>query len=112
MNAPTLRSLVPLLFLALSAVARPALAESADLRLGGSAAITACAAARLGLSVAFVGLVGDDAYGAFCVDALRRRGVDTASVTVDPSVSTGLTVILQRDGEVRHEGSELLQLDD
>ncbi|MCV2218281.1 MULTISPECIES: lipopolysaccharide transport periplasmic protein LptA [unclassified Thauera] len=30
MNAPTLRSLVPLLFLALSAIARPALAESAD----------------------------------------------------------------------------------
>ena len=87
---------------------REVLADSADLRLGGSAAITACAASRLGLSVAFCGLVGDDHYGVFCVEEMRAHGVDTAAVPSDRDVSTGLTVILQRDGDraiVTHLGS-------
>jgi sugar/nucleoside kinase (ribokinase family) len=87
---------------------REALADSADLRLGGSAAITACAASRLGLSVAFCGLVGGDEYGTFCVEELRTHGVNTATIRVDQDVTTGLTVILQRDGDraiVTHLGS-------
>lgn len=87
---------------------REALADRVDLRLGGSSAIVACGAARLGLNVAFVGAVGDDGYGHFCVDTLRRSGVDTAAVRVDPALSTGLSVILQRDGDraiVTHLGS-------
>ena len=56
---------------------REVLAESAELHLGGSAAITACAASRLGLRVAFCGLVGDDQYGRFCLDEMQAHGVDT-----------------------------------
>lgn len=78
---------------------RETLAEEAELLLGGSSSITACAAARLGLSVAFVGLVGDDAYGRFCLEQLRSHGVDVDAVTVDPDVPTGLTVILQRTAD-------------
>ena len=44
--------------------------------LGGSAAIMACGAARLGLSVAFAGRVGDDPAGAFVRTALSDRGVN------------------------------------
>ena len=87
---------------------REALADSAELRLGGSAAITACAASRLGLSVAFCGLVGGDQHGRFCVEAMQEHGVDTAAVRFDRDVSTGLTVILQRGGDraiVTHLGS-------
>ena len=87
---------------------REALADSAELHLGGSAAITACAASRLGLRVAFCGLVGDDQYGGFCLAAMQEHGVDTAAVRRDRNVSTGLTVILQRDGDraiVTHLGS-------
>jgi sugar/nucleoside kinase (ribokinase family) len=87
---------------------REVLAGSADLRLGGSAAITACAASRLGLSVAFCGLVGDDHYGDFCVEEMRAHGVDTAAVPSDRDVATGLSLILQRDGDraiVTHLGS-------
>ena len=58
------------------------LAEGADLGLGGSAAITACGASRLGLSTAIVGAVGDDAAGRLALDELARRGVDTSSVRV------------------------------
>lgn len=78
---------------------RETIAERAELLLGGSSAITACAAARLGLRVAFLGLVGDDAYGRFCLDALRSHGVDIDAVVVDADVPTGLTVILQRAGD-------------
>ena len=41
--------------------------ESADLTIGSSSVITACGAARLGLKVAFVGVVGDDVNGRFVI---------------------------------------------
>ncbi len=75
------------------------LVEDAHLAIGSSAAIFACGAARLGLRVVFAGLVGEDDFGRFMVQALHERGVDTAGVIVDPVLSTGLTVILNRAGD-------------
>ena len=72
------------------------LVEAADLTIGGSAAIFACGAARLGLRTAIVGVVGDDLFGRFMLDALSARDVDTAAVAVDRSERTGLSVILSR----------------
>jgi sugar/nucleoside kinase (ribokinase family) len=51
--------------------------------------------ARLGLRVAFAGVVGDDLIGRFCRESLAARGVDTAGVVVDATLRTGMTVILQ-----------------
>lgn len=76
------------------------LVDDATLTIGSSSAIAACGMARLGLRVAFAGLVGDDEFGRFMLEALRSRGVDVSAVRVDPSVKTGLTVILSR-GEDR-----------
>ncbi|WP_113701566.1 carbohydrate kinase family protein [Nonomuraea lactucae] len=73
---------------------REQLVESGALALGGSAAITACGAARLGLRTAFVGRVGDDAAGGFILDALRGRGVDVSACVVAPDTATALTVVL------------------
>lgn len=70
------------------------LVDGAHLVIGGSGAITACAAARLGLRTAFVGVVGDDLFGRFMLDALRDRGVGTSGAVVDPERATGLSVIL------------------
>lgn len=87
---------------------RETLADSADLLLGGSAAIVACVASRLGMRVAFCGLVGDDAFGHICLDSMQVHGVDTSTVRANRDISTGLTVILQRDGDraiVTHLGS-------
>jgi len=70
-----------------------------DLVLGGSGAIAACAAARLGVVTAFVGVVGDDPLGRFTIDAIAERGVDTSGCRVDPTRPTGITVILSRDGD-------------
>lgn len=72
------------------------LVDEAALVLGGSGAITACAGSRLGLRVAFAGVVGDDLFGRFVRDALEERHVDTRGVLVDAHRPTGLSVILAR----------------
>jgi sugar/nucleoside kinase (ribokinase family) len=72
------------------------LIDDATLTLGSSSAIFACGAARLGLQVAFIGVVGDDEFGRFVAGELAARGVDTSGVVVDPAIKTGLTVILSR----------------
>jgi sugar/nucleoside kinase (ribokinase family) len=75
------------------------LVEHAELTIGGSGAIMACAAARLGLRTALAGLVGEDQFGAFMRDAVSARGVDVGGVVVDAGVRTGLTVVLARPGD-------------
>jgi sugar/nucleoside kinase (ribokinase family) len=70
------------------------LVQEIRLTIGSSSAIMACGAARLGLRVAIVGVVGDDVFGRFMVDSLRDRGVDVSAVRVDPFTPTGASVIL------------------
>jgi sugar/nucleoside kinase (ribokinase family) len=72
------------------------LVSSISLVVGGSAAITAVAAARLGLRVALAATVGADPAGEFMLGQLRRAGVDTSAVAVRPDVATGMTVALSR----------------
>src|SRR5512146_2995652 len=66
------------------------LVEQATLAIGSSSAIFACGAARLGLKVAFLGVCGDDVFGHFMLDEMRKRGVNTANVLVRAAGSTGL----------------------
>jgi len=74
--------------------------EAARLEPGGSATLTACAAARLGLTTALISVVGDDVFGSFMRAAVRERGVDDGWFVVDPAIPTGLTVVLARpDGD-------------
>jgi sugar/nucleoside kinase (ribokinase family) len=68
--------------------------DEARLVVGGSGAIAACGAARLGLRVGFCGVVGDDLFGSFMRERLAERGVDLAGLAVDPHRPTGLSVIL------------------
>ena len=74
--------------------------EHAELVVGGSGAITACGAARLGLRTALSGVVGDDLFGRFMVDALTDRGVGVSGIVVDRERPTGVSVVLVR-GEDR-----------
>jgi len=73
---------------------RERLVEQGRLVLGGSAAIMACGAARLGLRVAFAGRVGDDPAGAFVRRELAARGVDVGHLVHDPRLPTPLTTVL------------------
>ena len=71
-----------------------------SLVVGGSASITAVAAARLGLRVALVAAIGDDAAGHFMLAEIARAGVDTTVMPVRAELPTGMTVALSR-GEDR-----------
>jgi ribokinase len=73
------------------------LVDSITLTGGGSAAITAAAAARLGLRVLYASVVGDDLFGHVTLDTMRAAGVDVSHVMIDPQVATGATVHLLRD---------------
>jgi sugar/nucleoside kinase (ribokinase family) len=73
------------------------LVDTGTLTVGGSAAILACGAARLGLRTALVALVGDDAAGRFMLEQLAARGVDTSGCITHASLATGLTVHLVRE---------------
>ncbi len=75
------------------------LVDRVSLETGGSAAITAVAAARLGLRVALVAAVGDDPAGRFMLDQLTREGVDVGAVLVRGGSATGMTVALSRGGD-------------
>jgi sugar/nucleoside kinase (ribokinase family) len=70
------------------------LVEAIRVTIGGSATIAACAAARLGLRVALVGAVGDDALGRLTLEAVSARGVDVSACRVLPGLPTGATVVL------------------
>ena len=76
------------------------LVDGISLVIGGSAAITAVAAARLGLRVALVAAVGADPAGAFMRDQLAAEGVNVRFIAVREGAPTGMTVALSR-GEDR-----------
>lgn len=60
---------------------------------GGKGANQARAAARLGADVLLVGRVGDDGFGAACVDAVAADEVDVRFVSREPAERTGFVVI-------------------
>lgn len=75
------------------------LVDSATLTIGSSSAIFACGAARLGLKVAFVGMCGDDVFGRFMLEEMKKRNVDVSNVIIHPDGQTGLSVILTQDAD-------------
>jgi sugar/nucleoside kinase (ribokinase family) len=70
------------------------LVEEARLTIGSSSVITACGAARLGLNVAFIGLVGEDEFGHFMLEAMQEWGIDVSACVIDATKATGMSVVL------------------
>lgn len=81
---------------------------------GGAPANVAVAARRLGASSAFIGKVGDDAFGELLIDTLRRENVETRGMRVDDQARTTLAIIAMPDphhGEFvfyRNPGADML----
>jgi sugar/nucleoside kinase (ribokinase family) len=75
------------------------LVDAARLTIGGSGAIVATGASRLGLRVGFCGVVGDDPFGRFLRDELERHDVDVGGLVVDPDRPTGVSVVLARPND-------------
>ncbi|MEA2382579.1 MAG: 5-dehydro-2-deoxygluconokinase [Solirubrobacteraceae bacterium] len=65
--------------------------ESFGKYLGGSPTNVAVAAARYGRRAAVITRTGDDPFGAFLHDAMRRLGVDDRYVTAVPGLPTPVT---------------------
>lgn len=61
---------------------------------GGKGANASVAAARVGVNVALVGAVGDDANGSLALADLNSCGVDTQLVSRCEGISTGLALIV------------------
>lgn len=70
------------------------LAETYTQCAGSSSMILAMGLARLGNPVRFVGRCGNDAFGQFCIAAMRERGIDTAAIANDDGLRTGVTVAM------------------
>ena len=81
---------------------------------GGAAANVAVGLARLGARSAFMGKVGDEAFGHLLVDTLEREGVGVAPMRVDGKARTALAfVTLTKEGErdflfYRHPSADML----
>jgi sugar/nucleoside kinase (ribokinase family) len=71
---------------------REVLVDDFEMVLGSASAICAMGLARLGEAVSFLGKVGDDPWGRFCLDAMGARGIDVSRVARDPAIKTGVTV--------------------
>ena len=67
------------------------------LGLGGKGSNQAVAAARLGANTAFVGRVGDDAYGTAVREGLLSAGVDIAALNRDATAATGVALVVVAD---------------
>lgn len=83
--------------------------ERMELHVGGCAANTGLALAKLGLPVRVVGRVGQDAFGDFVLQTLQQHGVDTRGVRRSPTANTSSTMVMVHpDGErsfIHHMGA-------
>lgn len=81
---------------------------------GGAPANVAVAAERLGAHSAFIGKVGDDAFGAFLIEVMRAQGVETRGMCIDPQARTPLAFIAMPDANTseyvfyRNPGADML----
>lgn len=69
---------------------------------GGPATTAAVTMARLGIDVALACVIGDDEPGRKIFDNLKREGVDTRHVLIDPKVSTAIgTIVVSEETQSR-----------
>ena len=61
---------------------------------GGKGANQAVAAARLGAKVAFIGCVGDDAFGQAAFNALEAEGINTQYLARELGAATGVAMVI------------------
>ena len=89
-------------------------AETFAKAAGGAPANVAAGLARLGLTSAFMGMVGEDGFGDFLGQSLRKVGVDVSPLRFTSRANTGLAFVsLHPDGEreflfYRSPGADML----
>ena len=76
--------------------------EEVGISVGGGAMLSAIAAQRLGWKTTVVGKLCTDAFSDYCVDVLKKAGVDTSYVTRSETDTMSLTFALVRPNGDRH----------
>lgn len=67
---------------------------------GGAPANVMAAITKLGLKTGFIGCVGDDQFGHFLIDFLRRNDIDSTDLKVSKEYNTTLAFVhLKEDGD-------------
>ncbi len=76
------------------------LVERMELHSGGCAANTGVSLAKIGVKTAVIGKVGNDGFGDFLVQVLKKHGIDTRGVKRDEKEATSATMVMvHSDGE-------------
>jgi len=71
-----------------------------ELHGGGTAANVAVALTRLGVSTSFIGTIGDDGYGRWVIDDLKKEGVQTQQTfLVQDAFTSVVMALIYPDGE-------------
>lgn len=79
---------------------RLVLVDTIELHTGGCASNTGVSLAKIGVDTAVVGKVGNDAFGDFVIDSLKKQGVDIRGIKRDDMALTSATqVFVHPDGE-------------
>lgn len=78
----------------LPVVGHEIMAGKMNIALGSSSAIFAANIATLGIHTSFCGMVGNDSFGNFILEELKRKQVNTGNIRQSPVHKTGLTVVM------------------
>ena len=77
---------------AFPSLGREVVVDDFVMTLGSASGIAAMGLARLGTPVAFLGKVGADPWGDYCLSVMRSAGIDLSRVLRDEKIKTGVTV--------------------
>jgi len=64
---------------------------------GGKVPSALVALGRLGVKTGIIGIVGDDAFGRFCIEDFKRHNVDTSRIIVDPNGQTSFCICISEE---------------
>lgn len=68
---------------------------------GGPAAVAAVTLARLGISTAIIGTIGDDADGREILEIFRRERVDTSGISIGVTPTAGSVIVASKEHSAR-----------
>ena len=68
-------------------------AQNSMLGISGNSAVQAISAARCGAKVSLIGTIGNDVYAEYCLDLLRKEGINTSGIAKSDT-DTGLEISL------------------
>jgi sugar/nucleoside kinase (ribokinase family) len=68
--------------------------EKMLVHVGGGAALFTLSLAKLGLKLAFTGVLGNDSYGKFILEQFHQYEIDTTSIKISKSSNTGISIAI------------------